>query len=117
MSKVLIEGYRFHDQKDLALYKNEGKEKGMFRFTKPLLQAECEDKTIKLLLEAMSQDNLKGTILKAYRKNVDGHWDFCMEGEGKQKGSWGGEQTAEAVARTAQDDEEETHIEKLRAVE
>lgn len=116
MGKLMIEGFRFHEQTELVLYKKEGKEKGMFRFTKPLLQAECEDKTITLLMNAMAEDNLKGTILKAYRKNVDGHWDFCMESEGKQRGSWGGEHAAVAKAEKAQrgDDEE---MEPLRAVD
>ena len=101
MGKLMIEGFRFHEQQQLAMFKSEGKERGMFKFTKPILQAECEDKTIKSLMDAMAEDNLKGTILKAYRKNTDGHWDFCMQMEGRQKGTWGGEQTSEAKAREA----------------
>ena len=103
MGKLMIEGFRFHAQQDLQLYKKEGKEKGMFKFTKPILTAECEDKTINGLMDAMADDNLRGTILKAYRKNVDGHWDFCMEKEGRQKGSWGGDRTSEDKAAEAQE--------------
>lgn len=115
MGKLMIEGFRFHEQQELQMYKSEGKEKGMFKFTKPILTAECEDKTIESLMSAMADDNLKGTILKAYRKNVDGHWDFCMEKEGRQKGTWGGGETSESKARKSIEDSDE--LEPLRAVE
>ena len=116
MGKFLVEGFRFHEQQDLALYKKEGKEKGMFKFTKPLLQGECEDKALDGFMNVLADDNLKGTILKCWRKNVDGHWDFCIEKEGRQKGSWGGNETAELKARKAQEGDEE-ELEPLRAVE
>jgi hypothetical protein len=110
MAQVIVRAFRFHSQQELALYKKEGKEKGMFEFGKVPMKAEMEDKTIVPVLKVLAEEHLKGTILKAFRKNDNGDWDYCSEVEGKAKGEWGGEQTAEAKAAGVQAESEEEMV-------
>jgi len=102
MGQVIFRGYRFHSNAEFALYEKEGKEKGMFEFKQPILKGECEDKSIIPLLEVIAEDQLKGTIIKAYRKNENGDWDYCTERKGKAKGEWGLQESAESKAAHAQ---------------
>ena len=102
MPQVKVKGFRFHESNQLELYKKEGLERGMFEFPKPVAVFEAsEDKIISPICQELASVELKGTILKAYKKNDDGFWDFCLEVEGKKKGDFGLE-TAESKAANAQ---------------
>ena len=91
MPKLEVVGFGFHNQQDLALYKNEGKEKGMFKLKKPLMVATIfEDKAVIPLLEALAISINKNILMKAYRENDNGDMDFCTEMYGKSKVEWGG---------------------------
>ena len=116
MAQVKVKVFRFHENKQLEIYKKEGLEKGMFEFPKPLATFEAsEDKIISPIVQQLALVELKGTILKAYKKNDDGFWDFALECEGKAKGEFGLEETAESKAHHAQNEDEE--LQPLRAVE
>ena len=103
MPQVVIKAFRFHEKHQLELYKKEGEEKGLFEFPKPIAKFEAsEDKIIRPILDQFASVELKGTILKAFKKNDDGYWDYCCEMEGKAKGEFGLEETAESKAAHAQ---------------
>ena len=105
MPQVKVKGFRFHADSQLDLYRKEKKEKGMFEFPKVVATFEAsDDKIILPILEELASVQLKGTFLKAYKKNDDGCWDYCAEREGKVKGNWG-DQSADAKASGAQEAE------------
>jgi hypothetical protein len=108
-AKVEFVGMRFHKQQSLNLYKKDGSLKDSFKW--PIGNVKTEDKSIIPVLEALAETELKGTIVIAYRKNENGQWDYCTEREGKAKGEWGGEQSAEAkAAEASKGNNEEDHV-------
>ncbi len=106
MGQVKVFAIRFHKKEQLDLYQKTGEETGAFMFPKPIATVTTEDKCIKPLLAVLAEGELRGTILKAYRKNDDGFWDYCAELAGRQKGEFGLEETAESKAASAQKGEE-----------
>lgn len=88
MVKVLFEGFRFENQQQLKLYQDEGAEKGMFKFGKPVLTAEIDAKSLNGLLTVVAGSHHQGTIIKAYQKNELGHWAYFGETEGKKPDTW-----------------------------